>query len=72
MQKMPFINRVTRGCSPNVVFSPSVIISESAERAVLIALYPKPCLKRDERNSRHHKRWPGSRASVSVDNMLTT
>lgn len=50
--KMPLINRVTSGCSPNVVLSPSVIIAESAERAVLIALYPKPCLKRDMRNSR--------------------
>ena len=36
--KMPFINRVTSRCSRNVVLSPSVIIAESAERAVLIAL----------------------------------
>ena len=36
--KVPLRKRVTRGCSPKVVLSASVIAEDKADRAVLIAL----------------------------------
>ena len=49
--KTPLRNLTTNGCEPKVMLLGSTNTEESAERAVLIALYPKPALNRVARKS---------------------
>ena len=44
--KTPLTNLTTNGFEPKVMLLGGTITDESAERAVLIALYPKPALNR--------------------------
>ena len=49
--KTPLTNLTTNGCEPKVMLLGGTITDESAEWAVLIALYPKPALNRVARKS---------------------
>ena len=47
----PLRNLDTRGCVPKVVLLGKISMEDSADRAVLITLYPKPPLNNDVKNS---------------------